>query len=204
MTDEELRAIEARYVGARGHVNSRSDVPALVAEVRRLRGEYERGWNECREAVTGQGEPWPLLDVLDRLARASEHLLKDHGCDKHGWESVDHARRWADEYVKRIERAMTPARGPTTVAEVKADSSRRHPYGDDSVEYAEREANGDHECETCDDSGYVDEVPPGQAARPEPRRHKSPFTMAVSEDDLSTTCDASDCWCRAGGRAGRP
>jgi hypothetical protein len=33
--------------------------------------------------------PWSITDVLERLAAAAEHTMRDHGCDAHGWEEVN-------------------------------------------------------------------------------------------------------------------
>lgn len=82
----------------------------MIPDDRELRLERERdeARRELAELKTalGMAEAWPILDVLDRLSSAATHLLKDHGCDKHGWESVDHARIWADEYVKRLTKLL--------------------------------------------------------------------------------------------------
>lgn len=53
--------------------------------------------------------PWPIRDVIAKLANAAGHLLKDHSCDGHGYEEIDHARNAAmaflqDEYDE-LERA---------------------------------------------------------------------------------------------------
>jgi|SRR5208283_615451 len=44
------------------------------------------------------GEPWPLYDVLTRLADAADHLLRDHDCDTHGHEGI----KEASEAARRI------------------------------------------------------------------------------------------------------
>jgi hypothetical protein len=38
--------------------------------------------------VLWQASPWPLRDVLARLADAADHLLHDHDCSAHGHEGV--------------------------------------------------------------------------------------------------------------------
>lgn len=42
--------------------------------------------------ILALGEPWPTADVLARLADGADHLLRDHGCDKHGYEGLGIAR----------------------------------------------------------------------------------------------------------------
>lgn len=49
--------------------------------------------------ILGGDTPWPLDDVLERLADAAEHLLDAHSCDAHGYEKVQHAAKAAREYV---------------------------------------------------------------------------------------------------------
>jgi hypothetical protein len=36
--------------------------------------------------------PWPLRDVLVKLADAADHLLNNHDCDGHGYEEIGYAR----------------------------------------------------------------------------------------------------------------
>lgn len=38
--------------------------------------------------ILGFDTPWPVVDVLEKLASAAEHLLNDHDCDGHGWEEI--------------------------------------------------------------------------------------------------------------------
>ena len=49
--------------------------------------------------LTGADQPWPLADVLRRLADAVEHMQQVHGCDRHGYEEdyacIDAGRRYA-------------------------------------------------------------------------------------------------------------
>jgi len=44
------------------------------------------------ESLTRMNAPWPLRDVLKKLAGAADHLLDAHGCDLHGYEEVSRAR----------------------------------------------------------------------------------------------------------------
>ncbi|OHD26622.1 MAG: hypothetical protein A2Y38_15720 [Spirochaetes bacterium GWB1_59_5] len=53
-------------------------------------------------AYLGDDQPWPLVDVLERLTRAAEHLLHDHCCDTHGWEEVATCIKYAQGYVAQI------------------------------------------------------------------------------------------------------
>lgn len=78
LTDSEIEDIATRPCAATGQ--RKKD---LAIEVRDLRAETAR----LRNAL-GIGTPWPLRDVLERLADAAEHLLDDHGCDTHGHEGV--------------------------------------------------------------------------------------------------------------------
>lgn len=70
-------------------------VVSLRAEVARLR------------ALLREDMPWPLRDVVARLADAADHLLCDHSCDAHGHEGVRicvvHARDWLAELAKGAE-----------------------------------------------------------------------------------------------------
>lgn len=50
-----------------------------------------------REAM-GFSTPWPLLDVLAKLADAADHLLDGHNCDAHGWEEAHAAASFARQH----------------------------------------------------------------------------------------------------------
>ncbi len=52
--------------------------------------------------ILALAEPWPTKDVLARLADAADHLLRDHGCDAHGYEGVNAARDQARAIAARI------------------------------------------------------------------------------------------------------
>ena len=52
----------------------------------------------------GLDNPWPLTEVLTRLADAADHLLRDHDCDTHGWEGIGIARDRAREIVRDLTR----------------------------------------------------------------------------------------------------
>lgn len=64
------------------------EVEMSLAAVRILRNE-----DLLRlDAVLGMHEPWPLADVLNKLADGVTHLLRVHGCDAHGHEEYQRAR----------------------------------------------------------------------------------------------------------------
>jgi hypothetical protein len=44
--------------------------------------------------------PWPVVRIVERLADAADHLMRDHDCDAHGYESVCAARDAAREWLK--------------------------------------------------------------------------------------------------------
>ncbi len=71
----------------------------------RTRDEAIAQRDDVVEAL-GMCSPWPVADVLDRLASAGEHLLADHACDAHGWEGVNVAVHEAREAAKRLRAAL--------------------------------------------------------------------------------------------------
>jgi len=50
----------------------------------------------------GADSPWPLSEVLTRLADAADHLLRDHDCDTYGWEGITVARDAARRYAAQL------------------------------------------------------------------------------------------------------
>jgi hypothetical protein len=60
----------------------------------------------------GFNTPWPVTSVLRRLADATDHLLKDHDCDQHGWEGVTVARDRARAIADAIEQQPSGAPRP--------------------------------------------------------------------------------------------
>jgi hypothetical protein len=52
--------------------------------------------------LIGADTPWPLGEVVKRLADAAEHLLRVHDCDTHGWEGIGQARDAAREYLRLL------------------------------------------------------------------------------------------------------
>lgn len=62
----------------------------LKAELARLRAQP---LDDC---------PWPLRDVLERLATGADHLLREHDCDQHGHEELAAARNAARSYLRDL------------------------------------------------------------------------------------------------------
>ena len=94
-------------------VHARADVPALVAEVRRLTAaldavttEHAAALDAARregaEEVMAMSNPWPLHDVLAKLTEASRALLNRYNYDGHGWELILAACESADAIIARI------------------------------------------------------------------------------------------------------
>ncbi len=83
------------YAEAMRLVGAKRSKGALVALVNWLLLE--------RDAVLRTGEPWPLVDILRKLADAADHLLTDHDCDAHGWEGVTCARDAARALLAKLE-----------------------------------------------------------------------------------------------------
>lgn len=73
---------------------SASDIPTLVGEIVRLRGEFA--------SVLCVDKPWPLLSVLERLVAGVNHLLDDHSCDTHGHEGLRIAALRGAEIVEQL------------------------------------------------------------------------------------------------------
>lgn len=55
-----------------------------------------------RALLASSDSPWPLPDVLKKLADAADHLLSDHSCDAHGHEGVAQARDTARVIVEKM------------------------------------------------------------------------------------------------------
>ena len=56
-----------------------------------------------------EATPWPLADVLDKLAAAADHLLRDHDCDAHGYEGILAARDAARRAAAALRASLAPA-----------------------------------------------------------------------------------------------
>ncbi len=62
------------------------------------------------QAVLGMDQPWPILDVLERLAAAADHLLEFHSCDHLGYEGINAARDAARAHVSRLRDLVSSSR----------------------------------------------------------------------------------------------
>ena len=60
-----------------------------------------------RDAALGLRHAWPTMDVLTKLADATDHLLGHHGCDTHGHEEYRAAEVRAREIVAALA-ALSP------------------------------------------------------------------------------------------------
>lgn len=83
--------------------------------------------------LQGRDSPWPLSDVLTRLADAADHLLRDHDCDAHGWEGVTVARDKAREYAAALSTRETP---DPSVLEQRLRAVTLDRYDDDGLSLA--------------------------------------------------------------------
>lgn len=92
--------------GQLGFSGRPSSMAAGMIAVYRVKLQAEARREGAREALH-MGEPWPIPDILNRLAGAAEHLLSVHSCDAHGYEGVDAAikaaRALSDEPPKEGE-----------------------------------------------------------------------------------------------------
>jgi hypothetical protein len=68
------------------------------------------------------GEPWPLRDVLVRLADAAEHLLRDHDCDTHGYEGIKEATQAARRILRDHPPTETGDEVTTIAAQLRTSS----------------------------------------------------------------------------------
>lgn len=64
---------------------------------------FKRGHEQALQLMA-KDSPWPLIDVMQKLIEATDHLLNDHNCDRHGHELFSQARDIAqtilDEMLK--------------------------------------------------------------------------------------------------------
>jgi hypothetical protein len=104
---DEARANLARHVNVGRNATSACDASPTcwcdTCGVRRLR--------HALATFEAQHTPWPLADFVKRLADGADHLLNDHACDAHGYESLNAARDAA--------RAWLEARSTTTRKETE-------------------------------------------------------------------------------------
>lgn len=68
----------------------------------RQRAEQAERERDALSSTLGFDGPWPLHSVLEKLADAADHLLRDHCCDSHGYEEVCAARDSARRIAKRL------------------------------------------------------------------------------------------------------
>ena len=61
---------------------------------------------EYLEEALGIAKPWPVVDVLRRLASGANHLLNEHACDQHGYEEMGACAQRAYDYAGAIEKAL--------------------------------------------------------------------------------------------------
>lgn len=78
---------------------------------------------------------WPLSDVLNKLADATEHLLRDHNCDEHGWETFKYAALAARRHVALIV-AAKPSGAREAVNKAATEIATR--YTTEGAGYADR------------------------------------------------------------------
>lgn len=57
---------------------------------------------DALQSVWAMDTPYPLHDVLRILADAADHLLNDHNCDTHGYETITASRNAAREILRLI------------------------------------------------------------------------------------------------------
>lgn len=55
-----------------------------------------------RVELLRQDEPWPLVDVVGKLAQAADHLLRDCSWDGHGHEEIAEAKRIAESWLAKM------------------------------------------------------------------------------------------------------
>lgn len=71
--------------------------------------------------LTGVDTPWPLRDVLAKLATAAEILLRDRDYDAHGWEIISHALKAARMMLGRAEQSEPDLLEPVACARCPAE-----------------------------------------------------------------------------------
>lgn len=73
----------------------------LAAALEREEAQFERevALREDAARLLMLDRPWSLADTLRKLVEATEHLLRDHDCDVHGWEGYEHAKTAAQEWL---------------------------------------------------------------------------------------------------------
>lgn len=83
---------------------------AAAAEAHNLRARF------------AMNEPWPLVDVLDKLAEFADTIL-DHGYDGHGHEEARHVATRAHEFAAAIRTALSqPSAADAVLASIRAEA----------------------------------------------------------------------------------
>lgn len=95
---KQLEPAEARSRVLSRHLGEAADqIRELEAERDAIRSRLAR-----LEAAFAMGTPYPLLDVLIRLADAADHLHDHHNCDADGWETARDAAASARKIVANL------------------------------------------------------------------------------------------------------
>lgn len=76
-------------LGATLHCLDTATAEEIRAGLERVLGESDDARRRRVLDALGMSRPWPVTDVLDKLADAAEHLMVDHDCDQLGWEMVN-------------------------------------------------------------------------------------------------------------------
>lgn len=79
----------------------------------------ERPLSACE--ILRADQPTSLLDILEQLAAAAEHLLTDHDCDRIGHEGVREAQRAALELAADLRYG----RNPSDPGHLEGETTRR-------------------------------------------------------------------------------
>lgn len=110
--DRLLRGLQVAEVFEYG---DQTQVPAadvaLLAERDEARAERDK-----LLTILGFDGPYAVLDVLQILADAADHLLSSHSCDRHGWETVDAAADSARRIIESVNEARADAPPPADPA----------------------------------------------------------------------------------------
>ncbi len=127
-------ANEVRTVLAAGNATLRAQVETLTAELDEARAANTANLREMvgmegrhrasLAAVEGErdrlrgalrlDQPWPVQQLLTKLAGAADHLLHGHDCDRHGWDEIGSAAQKAREVVVALDAALTSPTQETT------------------------------------------------------------------------------------------
>lgn len=123
---ERVRQDEMRLL--RGQLDAiRAERDAALARAEKAERERDEARTKALEAwvdALDVNESWPVADMLEKLAGAAEHLLRDHDCDAHGWEEVSGVAIRARSAAKAIRETFAretseTKREPSDTAEAK-------------------------------------------------------------------------------------